>query len=106
MALHPDRHLAYVTNNDGGTVSVIDTSTNQVTGFPITIPPSRNYLGELISTPDGVAFSPNGRYAYVTDEGNIFANRPGGVSVIDTSTHPRWQRRQRRARWPIRWCCN
>ena len=61
---------AYITNAGSNTVSVIDTSTNQVT---TTIP--------VGSFPDGVAVSPDGRRAYITNTGS------GTVSVIDTATN-------------------
>jgi YVTN family beta-propeller protein len=55
-----------------GTVSVIATATDQVIG---TVPVGPG--------PIDVAFSPDGRTAYVTDNGVI---SPGSVSVIDTAT--------------------
>ena len=65
MAFSLDGATAYVTNGDGGTVSVIDTATNTVT-TTITV-------GDF---PRGVAFSPDGTTAYVVNTG------PGTVSVI------------------------
>jgi large repetitive protein len=62
---------AYVANFGGGSVSVIDTSTNTVIGLPITVG----------SNPYGVAITPDGARAYVTNEGGTT------VSVIDTSTN-------------------
>ena len=60
--------VAYVTNPGNNTVSVIDTSTNTVTG---TI--------AVGNGPEGVVFSPDGTRAYV-------ANSSGDtVSVIDTT---------------------
>ena len=47
---------AYVSNSDGGSVSVIDTASNTVTA---NIP-----VGQL---PAGIAFSPDGATAYVAD---------------------------------------
>jgi YVTN family beta-propeller protein len=62
--------VAYVTNPGNNTVSVIDTSTNTVTG---TI--------AVGNGPEGVVFSPDGTRAYV-------ANSSGDtVSVIDTATN-------------------
>ena len=61
------RVLAYVTNQDGGSVSVIDTADNTVVD---TITAG--------SRPSGVAITPNGAQVYV---GNWFYD----VSVIDTS---------------------
>ena len=62
--------LAYVTNSNGGTVSVIDTSTNTVTA---TIPG--------LSGPFGIAVTPNSARAYVANNGGT------DVSVIDTATN-------------------
>jgi YVTN family beta-propeller protein len=62
--------FAYVTNEGGDTVSVIDTSTNTVTA---TVPTG--------SFPFGIAITPNGAYAYVTS----FVSY--SVFVINTSTN-------------------
>ena len=62
---------AYITNQTGGTVSVIDTATNTVTA---TIP--------VGSSTFGVAVTPDGRQVYVTN-GLV----DGVVSVIDTATN-------------------
>ncbi len=60
---------AYVTNFGSGTVSVIDTATDQVTA---TIPVGVHLMG--------VAASPDGSRVYVTNNGS------DTVSVIDTAT--------------------
>jgi YVTN family beta-propeller protein len=60
---------AYVANNNSNSVSVIDTVSNKVTA---TIPVGPG--------PAGIAFSPDGATAYVT-------NRNGTISVIDTATN-------------------
>jgi YVTN family beta-propeller protein/probable HAF family extracellular repeat protein len=60
---------AYVPNEYDNTVSVIDTSNNSVVA---TIPVAGNYA-------DGVAVSPNGKFAYVASESGV-------VSVIDTAS--------------------
>lgn len=62
--------VAYVTNNGGNSVSVIDTSTNTVTA---TIP-----VGGF--SPIGVALTPDGTRAYVTSSSGL-------VSVIDTASN-------------------
>jgi len=64
LAVSPDGSCVYVTG--GGSVSVISTSSNTVTA---TIP---------VGSADGVAVTPNGQYAYVTNYG------AGTVSVIST----------------------
>src|SRR5262245_31356101 len=61
---------AYVTNGNGNTVSVIDTATHRVIA---TVP--------VGSGPNGVALTPNGRFAYVA---NQLSNT---VSVISAATN-------------------
>jgi YVTN family beta-propeller protein len=61
--------FAYVTNRGSNSVSVIDTASNTVVA---TIP-----VGAF---PEGVAITPDGTRAYVTNESNT-------VSVIDTATN-------------------
>lgn len=64
--------FAYVVNSADNSVSVIDTSTNRVvTTIPIGITPS---------LPRYVAITPDGRFAYVTNENNF-------VTVIDTGSN-------------------
>jgi len=60
----PDGSLVYVSNQNN-TISVIDTSTNRVTGT-VSIP-----------APTGLAFTPNGAFAYV---GEYFS--PGSMAVL------------------------
>jgi YVTN family beta-propeller protein len=62
--------LAYVTNDFGSYVSVVDTSTNTIIG---TVRVGFN--------PIGVAVTPSGAFAYVANNGS------SSVSVIDTSTN-------------------
>jgi len=61
---------AYVTSSPENTVGVIDLATNQIVG--------------TIAVPDasGIAITPDGKFAYVTNDGN-----PGIVSVIDLSSN-------------------
>jgi YVTN family beta-propeller protein len=81
VAITPDDEEVYVTNFGrdpslfpggvpGNTVSVIQTRSNEVVA---TIP-----VGKL---PAGVAITPDGKHAYVTNRGD------NEVSVIDTATH-------------------
>jgi YVTN family beta-propeller protein/VCBS repeat-containing protein len=70
VAVSPNGSFVYVTNEDSGTVSVINTASNAVTA---TIP--------VGSAPFGVALSPDGSLAYVTNAG------AGTVSVINTATN-------------------
>jgi YVTN family beta-propeller protein len=69
VAITPDGTRAYVTNNADGTVSVIDTASNLVTGSPIPVG----------ANPIGLAITPNGKHAYLANAGS------GTVSVIDTA---------------------
>ncbi len=62
---------AYVANYGSGTVSVLDTQTNQVVGAPIGVG----------TEPEAIAIIPNGKYAYVVNNGS------DDVSVIDTETN-------------------
>lgn len=71
IAIDQTRHVAYVTNNGGGTgntVSVIDTATSQITD---TLP--------VGTYPNGVTLDAGARTAYVTNESDAT------VSVIDTA---------------------
>ncbi len=65
--------FAYVTNYGSGTVSVIDTATNQPVGSPI--PVNEGF-------PYGVAVSPDGKKVFTANDTNL----PGSVSVIDTAS--------------------
>jgi YVTN family beta-propeller protein len=79
VAFSPDGSFAYVTNQGSGTVSVIDTATHTVIDADPATPVVDSYL--VGGAPYGVAFSPDGGFAYVTNaNGNT-------VSVIDTATH-------------------
>ncbi len=68
----PASAQAYVANLGSGTVSIIDTTTNQVVGDPIFVD----------GQPYRVAVTPDGRFVYVT---NVTQNK---VSVIDTQLNP------------------
>jgi YVTN family beta-propeller protein len=79
VAITPDGALAYVTNWGSNTLSVISTATNTVAATVIMqqAPPLR-FPG---SRPWGVAISPNGAFAYVTNSAS------SNVSVINTATN-------------------
>jgi YVTN family beta-propeller protein len=66
------RPLAYVANQGSGTVSVIDTAIN---------PPQVVATVPVGTNPAGVAVTPDGTHAYVT---NFFSNN---VSVIDSANN-------------------
>jgi len=70
VAMSPDGSRVYVSNVWGNSVSVIDTSTNEVVAT----------VG-VGSAPSGVAVSPDGSRVYVTNGDDT------SVSVIDTSTN-------------------
>ena len=74
VALAPADALArdvYVTNDEFGIVSVIDTQTNQPSPIPIPVG----------TDPNAIAITPDGRTAYVANTGS------NSVSVIDTQTN-------------------
>jgi YVTN family beta-propeller protein len=66
--------LVYVTNQNDGTVSVIDASSN-------TVVKTISLCGDCGPAPKGLAITPDGKFVYVANSGN------GTVSVIDTSTN-------------------
>jgi YVTN family beta-propeller protein len=81
IALTPDGRFLYVANygnplyparTDNNTVTVFDTATNTVAKV-ITV-------GSAGSSPSGIAFTPNGKYAYVTNYEDA-----GTVSVVDVA---------------------
>jgi YVTN family beta-propeller protein len=80
LAITPDGKFVYVANQGNGTVhgsvSVIATSTNTVVNT-ITLP----LICECSPSAIGVAITPDGLHAYVTDRGQI------AVHVIDTSNN-------------------
>src|ERR1700736_2597858 len=67
---------AYISNAGSNSVSVIDTETNTVVGSPLTVG----------SQPAGIAVTPDGKYAYVTNT-NIQGFTGSTVSVINTATN-------------------
>jgi YVTN family beta-propeller protein len=71
IAITPDGSRAYIANFAASTVSVIDTTTNQVVGAPIAVG----------MTPMGIAITPNGSRAYVANFGS------SNLSVIATQTN-------------------
>lgn len=71
VAFTPDGTRAYVTNYDASSVSVINTATDEVTGYPVSVGDG----------PSAVAVTPDGTRAYVANGGSGF------VSVIDTTTN-------------------
>jgi YVTN family beta-propeller protein len=79
-AMSPDGSELYTCINNG-TVSVIDTGTNQVAGS-ITIGVSKGHV------PWTVAFTPDGNTAYVGGKPNRHPNgqNRGYIAVVDTST--------------------
>ena len=70
VAITPDGRHAYVTNEAGKSVSVIETGLRRIVATV-----------ELGKEPFGIAITPDGKYAYVTD----FADEE--VSVISTQTN-------------------
>jgi len=78
VAFTPDNTWAYVTNQGNNTVSVIDLTSSPHPSLYTTITNSGGGQGQF-SQPVGVAVTPDGTKAYVTNYGNQT------VSVIDTS---------------------
>ena len=76
LAVSPNGSIVYVTYEQSGTVSVIDTATQTVID---TIDLNNGPIGSFLSS--GVAFRPDGGVAYVANSNN------GTVSVIDPVTH-------------------
>lgn len=71
LALGTDGTRLYVTSGGAGTVSVIDTATNQVIGAPI----------DVGGSPRRLAVTPDGARLFVTNNGN------DTVSIIDLATN-------------------
>ena len=71
LAFGADGTLLYVAGSGTGTISVIDTVTNQVVGEPIVIGGSPRYL----------AVTPDGTRLFVTNDGN------DTVSIVDLATN-------------------
>ena len=69
--------FAYVTNSGDSNVSVIDTAPTVINMVVATV--------TVGTSPQGVAITPNGTRAYVTNFGDGIV--PGTVSVIDTATN-------------------
>ena len=65
MAITPDGKHVYVSNQNDGTVSVIDTATGAVSA-PITVG----------AKPSGVAITPDGKHAYVANNGSGLFDAP------------------------------
>lgn len=68
--------FAYLVNETSDTVSVIDTAANKVV-TTVALPVGSFSLG--------VAVTPDGKHAYVTNSN--FGSNPGTVTVIDTATN-------------------
>lgn len=77
VAISPGGSFAYITNQFGNDVKVIDIATNSIVQ---TISSTLFSSGSYASHPGGVAFSPNGAYAYVS-------NHNGNVVIINTSSN-------------------
>ena len=77
LAVAHDGRLVVATNKRGQSVSIFDAATGRETAR---IPTSRRL-------PSGLAISPDGRYAFVTQEG--VGSEPGAVDVIDLRSRGR-----------------
>jgi YVTN family beta-propeller protein len=83
-AITPDGKYVYVVNAGSNNVSVIDSATNKITAT-VAVGQQDNTLFALING-EGVAITPDGKYAYVSNSGN-FANPGNTVSVIATASN-------------------
>ena len=99
VAVSPNGAYAYITNRGNSSVSVINTTTNTVNatitlgdepwGFISVVLPSgsEQYIASstrpYVTEPCGVAVSPNGEYAYIT---NYFSLTVSVISLTTTST--------------------
>jgi YVTN family beta-propeller protein len=78
VAIAPNGQYAYVANGGNATVSIVNTTTNQITGT----------ITGFIDVVEGVAISPNGKYAYVAsgpEELNV-NDENSTVGIVNTST--------------------
>lgn len=79
VAVSPDGRKAYVANKADGTVSMINTVTNQVIGFPRLLDPN------LVMPVQGIAASPDNRRVYVAGNANeIFVLDAVNLVQVDT----------------------
>ncbi|MFQ5436564.1 MAG: YncE family protein, partial [Anaerolineae bacterium] len=87
LEVTPDGRFVYVANQGSNDVTVIRVADNQV---------ETTIESESFANPHGVAFSSDGRFAYITNEnldGNFAAHHPtegsgnpGNVQVVNTQT--------------------
>ena len=74
IAITPDGTKAYISNYDGDSVSIMDTTSDTITG---TVMDTNNtFVG-----PNGIAITPDGNRAYVCNDSN------NTVSIIDIDTN-------------------
>ncbi len=79
MELNPNRNELYVTNSDNDTISVINTTTNQVIRTIDVSPYTGSPEG---SSPNALAVSPDGKTLYVVNAGN---NDVDVIRLADTN---------------------
>jgi YVTN family beta-propeller protein len=68
MALTPDEKHLWIADENGDRVDILDVATGELSPYPLTV-----------GFPESIAFSPNGKKAYVTSLGSLFF-------VFDTAT--------------------
>lgn len=90
VAFNPSGTLAYAIDSLGSSVKVIDTQSNSpITSIPLgTSVLLRQRTSDGYTSPQYVAFSPSGAYAYVTDDQiGPTGSQTGSISVIDVSSN-------------------
>ncbi|MDB5101681.1 MAG: cell surface protein, partial [Cyanobacteria bacterium RYN_339] len=94
IAMTPGGERAFVTNSDDDTVSVIDTTTNNVVSTIQLVPPTTaqpvGTTGQVTQaiklTPKGIASNANGTHIYVACAGGYMIQLDGAAPVAATTT--------------------
>ena len=79
MAISPDGTLGYICNANQNTISILNVQTSQIASSNVTNP----YVYNIVN-PCAIAFTPDGKRAYVACNGGLV---PSGVYMIDVATN-------------------